>query len=220
MKSFDSTFNEYDYLFKFILMGASGVGKTSIILRYADNTYNESYSATIGLDFKIKTIKVENKTVKLQIWDTAGQERYNALSSVYYKGSHGCIAVYDITNPDSFETAKKHLHKAYSDYGFPKGCALLVGNKIDLEDQRKVNRQEALQLANLYEAGYIECSAKTSESVEEVFLNLCQTLVAKSINGEVTASPPSKGKSIVTAENIETRRLQSEVKKKETGCCT
>jgi Ras-related protein Rab-1A len=140
MKSFENNFNEYDYLFKFVLLGSSGVGKTSMIVRYADNKYNEAYSATIGLDFKIKTVKVEGKTVKLQIWDTAGQERYNSLSSVYYKGSHGCIAVYDITNPDSLEVAKKHLSKCYTDYGFPMGCALLVGNKLDLEETRKVNR--------------------------------------------------------------------------------
>jgi small GTP-binding protein domain len=221
MSELDYNYNEYDYLFKFVLLGGAGVGKTSLILRYCDNEFQENYSATIGLDFKIRTIKIGNKTVKIQIWDTAGQERYNALTSVYYKGSHGCIAVYDITNRESFEVAKKHLNKAYTEYGFPKGCALLVGNKLDLETNRKVSRQEGLNLASAFEAGFVEASAKTSEYVDDIFFNLCQILVDKSIKGELQGIK-SSSKSIVSAENIEIKRKNSFTPKREKSntCCS
>lgn len=173
-----------------MILGAAGVGKTSIILRYCDNIFRDNYAATIGLDFKIRTIKVDDKVVKIQIWDTAGQEKYQSLSSMYYKGSHGCIAVYDITNPDSYDSAKKHLYKAYTDYGFEKGCAILVGNKLDIEEDRKVDRSEGISLAEAFNAAYIECSAKTAHSVDEVFYNLCQILVKKCENGAFKDTKP------------------------------
>jgi len=102
---------EYDYLFKLLLIGDSGVGKSCLLLRFADDTYTESYISTIGVDFKIRTIQLDGKTIKLQIWDTAGQERFRTITSSYYRGAHGIIVVYDTTEAETFNNVKQWLHE-------------------------------------------------------------------------------------------------------------
>ena len=93
---------EYDYLFKLLIIGDSGVGKSCLLLRFADGTYTDSYISTIGVDFKIHTVNLDGKIIKLQIWDTAGQERFRTITSSYYRGAHGIIVVYDVTDQDTF----------------------------------------------------------------------------------------------------------------------
>ncbi len=129
-----STNQEYDYLFKLLLIGDSGVGKSCILLRFADDTYTESFISTIGVDFKIRTIEVEGKVIKLQIWDTAGQERFRTITSSYYRGAHGIIMVYDITETESFKNVSNWNNEIakYASEGVRK---LLVGNKCDLENR-------------------------------------------------------------------------------------
>ncbi|PSN43471.1 Ras-related protein Rab-35 [Blattella germanica] len=102
---------EYDHLFKLLIIGDSGVGKSSLLLRFADNTFSGSYITTIGVDFKIRTVEIEGERVKLQIWDTAGQERFRTITSTYYRGTHGVIVVYDVTSGDSFANVKRWLHE-------------------------------------------------------------------------------------------------------------
>jgi Ras-related protein Rab-1A len=120
-----------------LLIGDSGVGKSCLLLRFADDTYTESFISTIGVDFKIRTIDLEGKTVKLQIWDTAGQERFRTITSSYYRGAHGIIVVYDITDTESFANVRMWL-KEVDRYGSEGVSKLLVGNKSDLSARRVV----------------------------------------------------------------------------------
>lgn len=102
---------DYDHLFKLLIIGDSGVGKSSLLLRFSDNTFTGSYITTIGVDFKIKTVNIDDEKVKLQIWDTAGQERFRTITSTYYRGTHGVVIVYDVTNGETFANVKRWLHE-------------------------------------------------------------------------------------------------------------
>merc|ERR1711934_962636 len=162
---------EYDYLFKLLLIGDSGVGKSCLLLRFADDTYAESYISTIGVDFKIRTIQLEGKTIKLQIWDTAGQERFRTITSSYYRGAHGIIVVYDITDADSFANVRQWLEEIqrYACEGVNK---LLVGNKCDLASKRLVEKKTAEEFAEKFGITFLETSAKNNQNVEAAFMTM------------------------------------------------
>ncbi|KAI7866563.1 GTP-binding protein ypt1 [Mucor mucedo] len=166
---------EYDYLFKLLLIGDSGVGKSCLLLRFADDTYTESYISTIGVDFKIRTIELEGKTVKLQIWDTAGQERFRTITSSYYRGAHGIIVVYDVTDEDSFNNVKQWLQEIdrYAAEGVNK---LLVGNKSDLVDKKVVDTEQAKEFSESLKIPLLETSAKDATNVEQAFLTMAKQI--------------------------------------------
>ncbi|CAN6475599.1 unnamed protein product [Victoria cruziana] len=134
--------NEYDYLFKLLLIGDSSVGKSCLLLRFADDSYVDSYISTIGVDFKIRTMELDGKTIKLQIWDTAGQERFRTITSSYYRGAHGIIIVYDVTEKESFNNVKQWLNEI-DRYASDTVCKLLVGNKCDLVNEKVIETQTA-----------------------------------------------------------------------------
>jgi Ras-related protein Rab-1A len=183
--------SEYDYLFKLLLIGDSGVGKSCLLLRFADDTYTESYISTIGVDFKIRTIELDGKTVKLQIWDTAGQERFRTITSSYYRGAHGIIIVYDITDRESFDNVKQWLNEI-DRYACENVNKLLVGNKCDLEAKRQVEFEEAKAFADERGIPFLETSAKNATNVEKAFLTM-----AAEIKNRVAMAPqpeePGKG---------------------------
>jgi Ras-related protein Rab-1A len=119
---------DYEYLFKLLLIGNSGVGKSCILMRYADNSFTENFFNTIGVDFKIKTINLNDQVIKMQIWDTAGQDRFRTLTSSYYRGAHGIIIVYDVTNKDSFDNVRQWMQEIEK-FASENVNKLLVGNK-------------------------------------------------------------------------------------------
>ena len=146
------------------------------MLRFADDTFTESYISTIGVDFKVKTINLDSdKTAKLQIWDTAGQERFRTITSSYYRGAHGIIIVYDITNSESFKNIDKWLQEV-DRYATEGVCKLLVGNKIDKMDERKIYTEDAYGYAEQIGLTYIETSAKSGENVDAIFTEMCNIM--------------------------------------------
>lgn len=138
--------------------------------------YNETHVSTIGVDFKIQTIHLSNRTIKLQIWDTAGQERFRSITSSYYRGAHGIVVVFDVTNRDSFENIKSWLQEI-DRFATNDVQKLLVGNKIDLVEERQVSTQEAQQQAESFSIPYVETSAKNSTNVEEVFRTIATSIM-------------------------------------------
>ena len=199
---------EYDYLFKLLLIGDSGVGKSCLLLRFADDTYTESYISTIGVDFKIRTIDLEGKTIKLQIWDTAGQERFRTITSSYYRGAHGIIIVYDITDKDSFTNVKQWLTEI-DRYACENVNKLLVGNKSDLADKRRVSTDEAKAFADELGMKCLETSAKESTNVEQSFMVMA---------GEIKERMASTDN--MSSENGgSTADLSSAPVKSKKGCC-
>ncbi|KAJ3445964.1 ras-related protein rabd2a-like [Anaeramoeba flamelloides] len=198
---------EYDYLFKLLLIGDSGVGKSCLLLRFADDTYTESYISTIGVDFKIRTIDLDGKTVKLQIWDTAGQERFRTITSSYYRGAHGIIVVYDTTDLDSFNNVKTWLQEI-DRYASENVNKLLVGNKSDLVSKRVVEHETAKSLADQLGIPFIETSAKNSSNVEEAFILMAKEIKKRQMINNNNNTQQTQSVKISGSKNV-----------KKSGCC-
>ncbi|XP_064031415.1 ras-related protein Rab-11B isoform X2 [Pogoniulus pusillus] len=163
--------DEYDYLFKVVLIGDSGVGKSNLLSRFTRNEFNLESKSTIGVEFATRSIQVDGKTIKAQIWDTAGQERYRAITSAYYRGAVGALLVYDIAKHLTYENVERWL-KELRDHADNNIVIMLVGNKSDLRHLRAVPTDEARAFAEKNNLSFIETSALDSTNVEEAFKNI------------------------------------------------
>lgn len=193
---------DYDYLFKLVLIGDSGVGKSCLLLRFADDNFTDSYISTIGVDFRFRTITIDDKIVKLQIWDTAGQERFRTITSAYYRGADGIIMVYDVTSSESFDHVEEWLSEV-DRYANENTSKLLVGNKADLIDEKQVTKETAQSFADKLSIPFLETSAKTATNVDTAFLTMAKELIktkessqqSSGGNGPVTLKPvPNQNK--------------------------
>lgn len=153
-----------------------------------DDAFTESYISTIGVDFRFRTVKIDKKTVKLQIWDTAGQERFRTITSAYYRGADGIIMVYDVTSMESFEHVNDWL-KEVDKYASEGTCKLLVGNKADRTDDKVVTEEQAKEFADELGIAFLETSAKSAKNVEEAFLTVAGELV-KQREAKIAAATP------------------------------
>ncbi|GLD95715.1 hypothetical protein PINS_up004393 [Pythium insidiosum] len=208
---------EYDYLFKIVLIGDSGVGKSNLLSRFTRNEFNLESKSTIGVEFATKSIQAEGKTIKAQIWDTAGQERYRAITSAYYRGAVGALLVYDITKHVSFENVERWL-KELRDHADANTVIMLVGNKSDLRHLRAVSTEEAMAFAEKNNLAFIETSALEATGVDTAFQRILteiyKLMSRKTMQAEENATSLPTGNSIViTNENTDDK------KKKKGGCC-
>ena len=218
---------EYDYLFKLLLIGNSSVGKSSLLFRFVENVWDDSFVPTIGVDFvsnllsvilifiykqKLKTLEVNGKKVKLQIWDTAGQERFKNITASYYRGGNGVLVVYDITDRESFENLNSWLIEIEKNAN-KNVYKLLIGNKCDLEDKRKVTFQEGKDFAESNGMKFMETSAKTASKVQDAFELLTNEIIKANISKEKGLEKKDNSKAVHLSPGAQ------DISGKKKGCC-
>ncbi|CAI9299769.1 unnamed protein product [Lactuca saligna] len=208
--------DEYDYLFKLVLIGDSGVGKSNLLSRFTRNEFNLETKSTIGVEFATRSLNVDGKVIKAQIWDTAGQERYRAITSAYYRGAVGALLVYDVTRRATFENIERWL-KELRDHTDPNIVVMLIGNKSDLRHLLAVSTDEGKTLAEAESLCFMETSALEATNVEnafsEVITQIYRIVSKKAVEaGGDAGSVPAKGAAIdVRDESVGPKRF---------GCCS
>lgn len=192
---------DYDFLYKIILAGDSGTGKTAILKRFVDNEFQENHISTIGVDFKVKTLNINGKKTKLQIWDLAGNLRFRTITSSYYKGSHGIILVYDVADRKTFENLNSWTSEI-DDRTDPDAIRILVGNKID-SDIKQVSTEEGSDYARKHEMLFIECSAKKPVNIDSIFSVLINEINTKAAINEASGNLFSNKKSVIIHDTVD-----------------
>ncbi|KAG6511890.1 hypothetical protein ZIOFF_029969 [Zingiber officinale] len=203
---------DYDYLIKLLLIGDSGVGKSCLLLRFSDGSFTTSFITTIGwvklhplIDFKIRTIELDGKRIKLQIWDTAGQERFRTITTAYYRGAMGILLVYDVTDESSFNNIRNWIRNI-EQHASDNVNKILVGNKADMdESKRAVPTASGQALADEYGIKFFETSAKTNLNVEQVFFSIARDI--KQRLSETDNKPEVEGISLHLTSAIRFLRL-------------
>lgn len=198
-KSMAGTRN-YDFLIKLLLIGDSGVGKSCCLLRFSEDSFTPSFITTIGIDFKIRTIELDGKRVKLQIWDTAGQERFRTITTAYYRGAMGILLVYDVTDERSFNNIRTWFSNVeqHATEGVNK---ILIGNKCDWEEKRVVSVERGQQLADELGIPFMEVSAKSNINVEKAFYSLASDIKKRIIDTSKTDQAPAQGVNVSDQNN-------------------
>ena len=210
----------FNYLFKYIIIGDAAVGKSNILLRYAHGQFKDEYQLTIGVEFGAKNIKIKDKIYRIQIWDTAGQENFRSITRSYYKNSVCALIVYDISSKESFNNISKWMSDCKNQS--PKNILMiLIGNKIDLIEKREVTYEEGKEFADKNDMLFFETSAKTGNNIDNVFYDSASNIVQKMENGFYDLSDVSCGikKSVnneKTQVKIEDRVNNNE---KKINCC-
>ena len=174
----------YDSIMKILLIGDSGVGKSCLLVRFVEDKFSPSFITTIGIDFKIKTVDINGKKVKLQLWDTAGQERFRTITTAYYRGAMGIILVYDVTDERTFSSINQWF-KTVNDHASDDAQLLLVGNKCDM-DTRLISHEQGETLAKELGIPFIETSAKDNINVDQIFFTLAKLIQDKIDNNKIS----------------------------------
>jgi len=221
--------SDYDFLLKFIVIGDPACGKSCLLNRFVENKWKPDTTHTIGVEFGSKLVEISDKTIKLQIWDTAGQERFRSVTRSYYRNGAICILVYDITKRESYNNIAVWLQEA-RDVAMPYCVFILVGNKLDLQDERKVTVLEASRFAQENDLMFLETSAKTGDNVEEVFMKSARSILGKIDTGIIN---PNNAGNAIQFGGIKNRKKRdtntftqnevdlenSEPKQNNGGCC-
>lgn len=206
---------QYDTLIKLLLIGDSGVGKSCLLLRFSEDSFQTSFITTIGIDFKIRTIDMDGKRVKMQIWDTAGQERFRTITQAYYRGAMGILLVYDVGDEETFANIKNWVKniKQHAKEGVQQ---ILLGNKADAEDRRKISTERGQQLADDFNMKFFETSAKTGMNVEKAFFTIARDVKVSEDAKSGDKSGDSQNNQTI---NIGETKQPSNTEESKKGCC-
>lgn len=205
--------NSYDKNFKILLLGDCSVGKTCFLLRYVEDTFTENHITTIGVDYKTKIFEYTNgennnpnqkELIKLQVWDTAGQDKFRCITKNYFRGSNGILLIYDITSPNSFKNIKNWVSQITESLG-DEACIVLVGNKVDLENDRKISKNLGEGLANEYKMNFFETSAKENMNISQAFSSLVNEMMKKYNSKLKQSSTTSKKDANEKSRSLSTR---------------
>ncbi|XP_013414952.1 ras-related protein Rab-15 [Lingula anatina] len=205
---------QYDVLYKVLLVGDSGVGKTCLICRFAEDEFHNDHLSTIGIDFKLRTILSDDLKVRIQVWDTAGQERYETITKQYYRRAQGVFLVYDITNPTSFYNITKWLNFT-REFADSNVSVMLLGNKSDKAKRRKVTREQGIRLARDLNIEFCETSAKSRENIDLAFASLAQQITKCQKARETVCVDLD----MYTITNDTSQLIQNESEGKNNWCC-
>jgi Ras-related protein Rab-2A len=215
----------FEYIYKYIIIGDSGVGKSCILLQFTQNEFDQNKENTVGVEFGNKIISVDGLSVKLQIWDTAGQEQFKSITRSYYRAVAGALLVYDVTNPESFANVKKWLDEAKQNAN-PELVVILCGNKIDLPGERKITTDQGKRLAGENQIFFMECSAKSRIKIDELFLTVAGAIKEKVDSGKIDATVEEHGvrkmESLVGPKHKSGKKLgskEAQPDKKKKKCC-
>ena len=210
MSTPDKSNEDYEFIFKVLLLGNSNVGKSSLFLRFIDDIWNDTFVPTIGVDFKIKTFNIDNKKIKMQIWDTAGQERFKNIIASYYRGAHGILLIFDVTDKDSFKNLSNWLIEIEKNAN-KNVLKVLIGNKTDLEEKRVITYHQGKEFADNYGLKYIETSAKKNLNVNEAFSTLGRELMQATEDKKIIKQRQNKKISVAKMEDLNPEKRR--------GCC-
>jgi len=198
-----------------LLIGDSGVGKSCLLLRFSDDSFTTSFITTIGIDFKIKTIELDGKRIKLQIWDTAGQERFRTITTAYYRGAMGILLVYDCTDESSFNNIRNWIRNIET-HAADTVNKVLIGNKCDMLPDKAVDTTRGQALADEYGMKFFETSAKNNINVEEAFISIARDIKKRLMDNPAKAAPGTAGAPAGASGGV---TLGGKEPEKSDGCC-
>eukprot|EP01134_Creolimax_fragrantissima_P003616 CFRG3616T1 len=199
----------YDYLIKLLLIGDSGVGKSCLLMRFCEDSFTPSFITTIGIDFKVRTVELEGKKIKLQIWDTAGQERFRTITTAYYRGAMGIMLTYDVTDRASFDNLSSWV-KNIEQHAAEDVDKALLGNKTDMKDKRQVTVEEGTAKGEELGMPWMEVSAKAGTNVDEGFLMLAKMVKKRLIDSAKATNAPGTHGGANSGNNVKLARGNEE----------
>ncbi|KCZ76008.1 hypothetical protein H311_03002 [Anncaliia algerae PRA109] len=213
-KNISNYVEEYNYIFKIVLVGDSGVGKTNLLSRLTKQEFSATLPSTIGVEFATVTFKMDEDNVKAQIWDTAGQERYRAITSAYYRGTYGALIVFDLTQRKTLTQSINHWLIQLREFSRKDMIIILIGNKSDLTEQREVTKEEANKIADENGMVYFETSALSGDNVNKSFYELVRKIYDAN---KIVTLPEAKKK--LSYKEKEMQRVIIKKNQKKRGCC-